>query len=103
MKLLDGIVDSMDMSLSKLKEIVKDREAWHDAAQRVIHDLATEKQVCKHQSKSPCSSQLPAPPRVHMSILYIFIYSYHVTSNPTTGHICCENHNSKRNLHPSVH
>ena len=31
MKWLDGITDSMDMNLSKLQEIVKDREGWHSA------------------------------------------------------------------------
>ena len=48
MRWLDGIINLMDMNLSKLQEIVKDRKAWSAAAigvAKVGQDLATEQQL----------------------------------------------------------
>ena len=59
MRWLDGTTDSMDMSLNKLQEIVKDREAWsaynpwsckESGITERLHFLALEKEMATHSS-----------------------------------------------------
>ena len=62
---MDGITDSIDMSLSKLREIVKDREAWHAAVHRVtksktqFSNWTTTYIQANHLHKIPWNASLP--------------------------------------------
>ena len=54
---LDGIINTMDVSPSKLQDIVKDRQAWHDA----VHGVAKSQTHLSH-STTRILSGLPFPP-----------------------------------------
>ena len=65
MRWLDGITDAVNVNLGRLREMVRDREAWRAAAhgsQRVRHDYVTEQQQLGEASERARDSYLQDPP-----------------------------------------
>ena len=68
MRWLDGITDSTDMSLSKLQEMVKDRDAWHAAVHAMektwirLGDWTTKKEVIDYFPTQPYMYSCDNPP-----------------------------------------
>ena len=79
MRWLDGITDLMDMNLSKLRELVMDRVAWHPA----VHGVA--KNQAQLGDRTDLKQQFPAK---HQNIITLMLTRLTEVDIPVDGMIC---------------
>ena len=93
MRWLDGIIDSMDMSLSKLQELVIDREAWCAA----IHGVAKSWTRLRDwtELKQPCGLVIAPPLKIMKTVLREF-NKFSLSQAPSFGY--CFNHRKTHSL-----
>ena len=92
MRWLDGITDSVDMSLGKLQETMKDREAWHSAVHRVSKNQITlsDKQQQQHNGKSyACARQGLQSPGFEKGTTFLGCFLVIVRGLVRLSHLLC--------------
>ena len=103
MRWLDGMTDSMDMSLGEIWEIVKDREAWHAAVRGVVKSqtrLWTEQQQRKPEILFSCHITRTIITRT--KITRTIFMSYYIENNVAFMDNMCQEESANR-LIKSMH